>query len=70
MWYWVYDGGDTESYTQIHCTRMLMLEHMSCYRGGDMSYWFGPFERKDQAEQKAFELGRKDQRDHTQRCMI
>ena len=65
MNYWVYDGGDTESYSTIHCSVIPKLEHVPCYRGGDTSYWHGPF-RRDAADQKAAELGRLEQRDHTE----
>ena len=68
MNYWVYDGGDTESYTTIHCSRMLMIEHVPCYGGGDTAYWFGPFATRPEAEQKADEIGRIDKRDHTREC--
>ena len=68
MNYWVYDGGDTESYTNVHCSRMLMLEHVPCYQDGDTSYWHGPYETRDEADQKALEIGRVEQRDHTRLC--
>ena len=67
-YYWVYDGGDTESYTNIHCSETPILEDVPCYRGGVTSYWYGPYERRDKADREADEIGRIDKRDHTRDC--
>lgn len=67
-YYWVYDGGDTESYANIHCSKTPKLKDVPCYRGGDTSYWHGPYMNRVHADLKAAEIGRLEQRDHTGEC--
>ena len=68
IYYWVYDGSDTKSYTQFHVSAMPNLEDVPCYRSGDPSYWHGPYVSRDEAQHKSLELDRLEQRDHTRQC--
>ena len=68
MYYWVYDGSDTKSYTNIHVSELRDLQDVPCYRGGNPSWWYGPYGSRDEAKQKSHELDRLEQQDHTSQC--